>query len=1642
MLRMKTTLKAVGFCLVFVCSYAFAQGHPSFVPQDCGQYDCVNLQNLTVSLNIPVMSKSGAFPFNAALVGGDSYFSYNGTNLQPGILAQPITPQIDGILSPFGYAQVLYGHTYTGSACPSGDGTGSFVQYLGLYLQMPDGTVHALPSTDSVYTPGTGSTCHTMLSDQVIDGTGWTVALNGSTYNPADQAGVTVVSSGGMTVSAALNSLTLEDAQSTPNEITYSVSQQTFTDTLGMAALTVNANAAGQLGWFDTLGNNPSESQTFLVGSNAMLKTSFGCSGKADYPATSYAAGLTTQITFPDTSTIGLTWEPNEVTTADYTGRLASITERSGGVITFNYNPGGATSAPYGLNCTNLVPNSLTRATTDGTVTYNWASLSGGGSTTTKLDIGQNKTVYTFSASGIITEIQTFLNRGSISAPLYASPATNTVTYCYDAGPTPTVSSCPTASVYEPVTQLAVFTSPNGLSPSESYQTFDSYGNVTYSAQYDFGGSSPMVATTNTMAVSGSGNCSAIENSINNKICSSTTSILGNTVGASKFTYSAQGNLLATLYSPNGGSSFVGCTASWNTYRANGEPTAIYDANCNLTVLTYSCSSTYYSPVVPTYCPFATERTKGGLSTYSHWNSYGGVKTEDVDANGNVTLYCYNNTAGTSCNGSVADPWSRVMAIVDPLNNEVFKTYSPTGLTTDFSFNAGNSVKNATTTLDGYGRPINVQKQQGPSASNWDTASTFRSFSSVLPSTQTTNPCSQTLGAQCGTTYGPTVSGAVLTGGLFESITTQSGSNAVTKTTYNEGDVTSILSPAPSGENTKGVENEYNGAGWLTSSCAISSVVSGEVSCGQRTGSHSGILTTVSYSSASGSLTVKSCRGPSNQQCRTTVTDGLGRVTSKTTPEGGTWSYYYDTAPSACAGASASAGNLTCVKDPNGNVINYFYDSNNRVIEVNADGTTCRWFYYDNSSGYLGTLPTGVSLSNQYGRMVEGATDNCQSTKSSATLLTDLWWNYDADGRPLTEWEQTPNSTQYYESTATFYGNGAPDVVTLAIPSLYSMTYGLDGEGRPSSLKDNASTDVYSTTFNPAGEPLVISLFGASADNDTYVYDPNTLLMTSYDFTVNSVSDTGTLSWNPNNTLAELSISDGFNSGGSLTCGFNNGVVSGTGYDDLARLIAWSCTSSAGTWAQTETLDQYDNLTKASTGLSSWNPTYSATTNHYACSGCANDSNGNVTNDGSSVYTWNEFSKMKTVLPSGGSASTPIYDALGRMVETGASGGNREIWYTQAGKVFMSGTTVDYGYWPSPGGGTMLENGNAANQYYMHKDWVENARVVSNGGHAIMTDRAIAPYGEIFNIYTSSQQNYGMFAGITQDLLSGMYDTPNRELPATQSRFLSPDPAGSGWNQYGYPTNPNSESDPSGLQGQSGGGCPVLFCNRGSGAMGSDNTTYIVDGLQMDWNPYADAPDALQAISYGSVIADGNSSWTILSDSSCPSAGPPCQAPSANCFGSICYAADGSIIDAGQAGQMMATFGQPIGCGNATVCVVAAPFDDDPLGDEFRALNATLLAAVNSALDQLSNPTPLSVIIRVTNQELAQEAHEKQLNQQTWYQLGPAGDPNWYPTLGPYGDGFPGSPSTQPMNPVLSNCTTYWGMYMEDLDITSSDCSY
>ena len=104
-----------------------------------------------------------------------------------------------------------------------------------------------------------------------------------------------------------------------------------------------------------------------------------------------------------------------------------------------------------------------------------------------------------------------------------------------------------------------------------------------------------------------------------------------------------------------------------------------------------------------------------------------------------------------------------------------------------------------------------------------------------------------------------------------------------------------------------------------------------------------------------------------------------------------------------------------------------------------------------------------------------------------------------------------------------------------------------------------------------------------------------------------------------------------------------------------------------------------------------------------------------------------------------------------------------------------------------------------------------------------------------------------MFVGATEDVVSWINNMPGREFSgAEQGRFYSPDPAGTGWNQYAYPTNPNSQSDPSGLNW-------FIYPNQGDMPGAGMDEDFGVEGL-------GNAGESAWAVPpvYGSVGADSD----------------------------------------------------------------------------------------------------------------------------------------------------------------------------------------
>ncbi|HEX6822518.1 MAG TPA: hypothetical protein VF123_10710, partial [Candidatus Sulfotelmatobacter sp.] len=260
--------------------------------------------------------------------------------------------------------------------------------------------------------------------------------------------------------------------------------------------------------------------------------------------------------------------------------------------------------------------------------------------------------------------------------------------------------------------------------------------------------------------------------------------------------------------------------------------------------------------------------------------------------------------------------------------------------------------------------------------------------------------------------------------------------------------------------------------------------------------------------------------------------------------------------------------------------------------------------------------------------------------------------------------------------------------------------------------------------YNAAG--LTTEIDYGVTDKDVYTYDPYTELMNGFTFTLGTTSLVGTPTWNANRTLKQLAITDGFNATNTQTCNYNPTDHTGTGYDDVGRLVGVYC-ANGGTvrWTQTYGYDQYDNFSKS--GTTNWSPGYSSTTNHIT--GASYDSDGQVTYDLNNSFSWDGYHKMSAAeagasLGSCGGAGVfcYTYDAFGRMVEKNNAGTFTEDLYSPMGlTAIMSGQTANAFRAPIPGGALFTNNGSGS--IVSHMDWQGSARLAATLATAFLETR-------------------------------------------------------------------------------------------------------------------------------------------------------------------------------------------------------------------------------------------------------------------------------------------------------------------------------
>jgi RHS repeat-associated protein len=1402
-------------------------GTPAFGTFGGGPFDVINLGSLNVHFAIPVVHKAGrGLPFNYDLTYDSSVWTLAGVSG-----SQTWQPAFNwGWQSSYAANSGYFTYSISNPHCP--EGGGSFIVIANFAYHDQWGITHLFPH--SYITASACSTAQNPFPDAATDGSGLTLAAINYVKHTAS-----IVTRGGALLSPATNppngstaaSTTVTDANG--NQITSNTSG-VFTDTLGQSAVTI-AGAPPSATTFTYTGPSGAVAYSMHYASHN-VKTNFGCSGIGEYSASSVS--LVSDVTLPDGSKYLFTYEPTPSNSGYVTGRLQSITLPTGGSINYTY-----TGANHGIICADGSTAGFSRQMTPGgTWTYS-RSGSGNSWTTTVTDPSSpaNESVITFakdSSSANPThnfyETQRKDYQGSSSGTLLL-----TGLVCYNGN----YAACGTASVSSPITQRDTYRILPGGKTALVETTYNAVGLIAESKEYDYGvttGSAP--SSTYLLRDTVRTYASLANNIVDRPATVIVKNGTGVTQASSTYSYDetavsattgtpnhiavsgSRGNL-TTLTTKSQGLFSLSRTY---TYYDTGMGNTATDVNGAQTTFVYgsgSCGNSF-----PT-----SELLPLSLSVLMTWDCSAGLMKSSTDENGNPITTTY------------SDPhyWNHPTSVTDQAQNTTNLTH-PSVLESEsvLLFNGNQSAVDIVTALDPMGRPQLAQRRQAPGSSTFDTIET--DYDSQGRVVKTSLPFAGVEGQTNATAPGVSTTydaiGRVLTA-------VDSGTGTVSKV-YTQNDTLRAVTPVPSGETAKRKQLEFDGIDRLTSVCELSSG-SGSGQCAQTT-VQTGYWTKYTYN-ALGKITgvTQNAQG-SGAQSRSFAFDMLGRLTSEINPESGTTTYVYDSDASCSV---TSKGDLVKVTDAVANVSCHAYDALHRTTSITYSGpyagnTPNKYFVYDSAT------VNGLLMKGAAGRLAEAYTATC----ASCTKITDVGLSYTKTGKISDLYESTTHSNGYYHLQAAYWANGNLETLS-GLPGVPTLTFGPDGEGRTASVTASSGQNpVSSTVYSPGDKPTSVT-FG-SGDSDGFLYDPNTGRLSQYTFNVNGQALVGKLSWNANQSLGGLSITDPFNSANAQSCSY--------GFDDLRRISSTNCGSK---WSQTFSYDAFGNVSKS--GSISFQPTYSPTTNRMtALPGFTPtyDANGNLLTDSAHSYTWDAEGHVASVDSVG-----LTYDALGRMVEQNRSGSYTQIVYAPNGGKFalMNGQALSKAFVPLPSGAKAVYTSSGLS-YYRHSDWLGSSRLATTPSRTVYADVGYAPFGEPYGASGASDLS---FTGQNQDTVTGIYDFPSREYSPTQGRWLSPDPSGvrsvkaanpRSWNRYAYalddPLNlidPNGEcSQPAGLQPGQVGVCIDLFI--AAPTISTDVILFDASGLGDNRGPVGDDPSATFRAEY-SIVFDPSSQMTTVS---------------------------------------------------------------------------------------------------------------------------------------------------------------------------------
>jgi RHS repeat-associated protein len=859
---------------------------------------------------------------------------------------------------------------------------------------------------------------------------------------------------------------------------------------------------------------------------------------------------------------------------------------------------------------------------------------------------------------------------------------------------------------------------------------------------------------------------------------------------------------------------------------------ASYPIGWSLMNYTSATQADAYAPVADTSASSGCTSCQHQQSNLDSWgrkvndklvNAPGGAVNVDTSYDGNGRLYqqshAYVNTSDPShvFETYSYDGLNRQIGVTHPDNQSVLTTYGAAagslgGVTTQQSspttYGYGYPVvsldeagKQRQQWIDGFGRIIEVDEPSTSAGTDGSATITVNGSEQSF----TTDPCAPCEPSGCPacprTTYdfgtvSVTVNGFVATANYQGSTGNVPSSNSVAATLVAALNVsTSPVVAVQTGTSIKmtakapGSNFSFTTAYSYDTSDFHSPSFMATPSSGSFTGGSGGIssspqVTTYAYDAAGHLINVTQ-----GVQTRTFTYDGLGRMTSRTTPEAGTDNFYFTQSGGVnlCAGSPKAVCRRT---DARGITTTYAYNSRSQLTGKSySNGQGSRTYQYD--QGGVGAFALG---------RLTTVTD---PSGSEAYTYNAMGW--------ITRIQKTIGATTYPIQ----YGyNSGGQVTQITYPSGRVVQQNVDNIGLLNTIVSGTTT--YASIpeppsgYNPVGQLLtfaygngVVANMGYSSSTRdqmtslSYIKGTTTIFSLNYGY-MNGQANCGSSTTSGNDGQVQC-IQDLADSGRSVVYG----------YDSLNRLIS-AVTAGSGNyakWGLSEAYDRYGNrlnqgLTAGSGPSNSLS--FATTTGGGAYTnrpdGYSFDVSGNMLNDGANSLAYDADNCLT-------SAGTATYTCDARGIRVKKAAGTTTVYVFSAGKdvaEYDNGAAVgspsrEYVYL----GGQLLATIQGSTTVYHHRDHL-SVRVTTDVNGAKIGEQGNFPYGE--NWYTSNTTTKFIFTSYERDPETGNDYAMARYYVNRFARFSCADPMmgrvddPQTWNRYVYVRdNPVNNIDPSGL---------------------------------------------------------------------------------------------------------------------------------------------------------------------------------------------------------------------------------------------------